>query len=317
MNSYYEALGLKEGATTKEIKKAYREKALECHPDTNPGDVEAEEKFKKISEAYAILTGKEKPKPQHKQGFSRRNHNQRPAQFVNKGRTIHIEVSIPMEKAYSGGRQTVTFQAYNKCVPCDGVGGTGISVCNQCNGNGMTQEGPFVFMCNNCRGSGKLFANTCTTCHGNGKVVGNKTIDVQITKGTTDKSVAMGHGVGNYVQGGVEGDVLFIIRIESHPIFTLEGMDLKRDVDIPYLDVMLGRELEFNTLNGKVKITIPKLCEPNKVFRLKGKGFIDGDLGVAGDLYVKLNPILPKEISKEEESLIKQLRETPNFEKIN
>ena len=180
----------------------------------------------------------------------------------------------------------------------------------------MVQEGPFAFMCNNCRGSGRLFTNTCTTCYGNGRVVGNKTVDVQITKGTTDKSVALGQGIGNYVQGGIEGDVVFIIRIEPHPIFTLDGMDLRRDVNIPYLDVMLGRELEFDTLDGKVKITIPKLCDPNKVFRLKGKGFIDGDIGIGGDLYVKLNPILPNKLSKEEEDLIKQLKETPNFESI-
>ncbi len=312
MKQYYEALGVKEGATKEEIKKAYRKLAMKYHPDKNPDDKEAENKFKEINEAYAVLSGKQKPKQQQPTGFS----GGRPG-FTRKGRTIEMTITIPLELAFHGGKKQVTYDIHDKCPTCNGIGGQEPSKCNQCGGSGMLMQGPFMFMCNNCQGSGHLFTKPCGTCHTTGKVVSKKTIELNIDKGTTDRTLIMGNGVGNYTQGGTHGDVLFIILIEKHPIYEISGLNLKRKVNIPVLDIMLGVDnFEFDTLDGRVKINIPKLCEPTRTFRLRGKGFEDSGTGITGDLYVTLNPTLPKELAPEEEQLIRQLKETTNFEKL-
>jgi molecular chaperone DnaJ len=305
MNRYYEALGLKQGASEKDVKTAYRKLAMKYHPDKNPGDKQAEENFKRITEAYEIIIGKQKP-PQP-QG------NPTNGGFVKKGRTIKMEVHIPLDKAYHGGTETVSFIIDDKCDRCNGAGGHNSKICNQCNGNGMLRNGAFMFMCNNCKGTGRLFTNPCGTCHTTGKVKKTRTIDLVISKGTTDGTLAIGRDTGNFTQGGTNGDVLFIIRIQKHPLFELDGLNLKRKIDISVLDLMLGKEIEFETMNGKVKINVPKLSEPTKTFRLRGKGFIDGDTKIVGDMYVTLNPTLPKNISEKEEQLIKELKESENF----
>jgi molecular chaperone DnaJ len=311
MNRYYKALGLKDGASEKEIKKAFRELSKKYHPDLNPNNKEAEDKFKEINEAYSILTGKQKPKEepiqQQRGGFN---------PFVQKGKTIDITVTVPLEKAYRGGTHEVKFDIVDKCGTCNGQGGQNPKVCNQCNGQGVLRNGMIMFMCNNCRGTGRLFTNPCNTCGSTGTVRGIREVELQLEKGTTDKTIAVARGMGNYVQGGRHGDILFIVRIEKHPIFELEGLNLKRKIDVPVLDLFLGTSVEFDTLDGKVKIDIPKLSDPTKTFRLRGKGFVDSSTGIVGDLYATINPVLPKEISLEEEQLIKQLKETPNFEKL-
>jgi molecular chaperone DnaJ len=265
MNRYYEALGLKIGASEDEIKKAYRKLSKKYHPDLNPDNKEAEEKFKDISHAYSVLTGKEKPKEQQPSGFGGN-----PFQTNKvKGRTIELQIFIPLEKAYNGGVHKISFNVADKCPTCNGAGGQDLRHCNQCNGNGHIQQGPFAFMCNNCRGTGTLFTKPCGSCNTTGKMNTTRTVDLNIVRGTTDKTLTIGRGLGNYARGGVNGDVLFIIRIEKHPIFELNGLNLKRSIDVSMLDVITGS-----------------------------------------------NPKLPKELSGQEENLINQLKQQPNFSSL-
>lgn len=303
MEQYYKELELNSGATEDDIKKSYRRLSKQYHPDMNPGDVESEEKFKKISEAYSVLTGKTKPKEQTRQHSG----------FTRKGRSMNLEIFIPLEKAYSGGVENITFSVMDKCTPCNGVGGSETQTCNQCGGSGHLRHGHIIFICTNCNGTGELITNVCRSCGGNGSVRTTKTVELLIPKGTTSGTMTVTPGIGNYVKNGVNGDVLFIIHVNRHPIFKLDGMDLKRDVDIPILDVLLGTTLEFETLDGKVKIPIPKLCDPTKTFRLKNKGMVDDETGVSGDLYVTLNPVVPKQLSEEEEAKLSELRNSNNF----
>jgi molecular chaperone DnaJ len=307
MKRYYEALGVKQGASEKEIKSAYRKLSMKYHPDKNPDDKEAEEKFKEISEAYAIVSGKQKPPQEHsrmtKQEMRRR---------MRKGRTIELEVYISLEKAYAGGTHETQFNVVDACKPCNGEGGSGNEVCGACRGIGKMQHGPFIIPCEHCMGEGTRITNPCESCKGSGLEATTRTVELNLERGTTDKTLAMSQGLGNFVRGGSNGDVLFIIRIQKHETFELEGIQLSRKLNISMLDLLLGKNVEFETLNGKVKITIPKLCEPTKTFRLRGKGFIDG----VSDLLVTLNPILPKEVTPEEEAIIEKLKESENFSTI-
>lgn len=307
MKEYYEILGLNQGAGEDEIKKAYRTLSKKYHPDLNPDNKEAEEKFKKIVEAYEILTGKQKPKNQNpfsSNPFANRRYKANPLKLV---------IELQLEEAYTGMKKIINYHINDVCGKCNGEGGFEPTTCNQCSGNGHIQNGPFVFMCNNCGGNGRLLKKVCYSCAGNGLIKNSKSIEVTIPKGTTEGSIFSYQNIGNNIKGGDRGDVYFIIRIIPHKIYQLEGLNLKRKIDVPILDILLGTEKEFETLDSNVKIKIPKLSEMNKTFRLKGKGFVDGATNIAGDMYVTLNPILPKDLNSIEEDKLRQLKNLPNF----
>lgn len=307
MNEYYKILGIKEGSTKEEIKKAYRTLSKKYHPDLNPSNKEAEENFKKVSEAYEILTGKQKPKNQEPFGGNPFD------QTTYKARPLKLVIELTLEEAYHGVTKTINYYINDICQKCDGEGGFDPITCNQCGGHGRVRQGPFAFVCNNCGGSGKLYKNVCYTCSGRGVTKKQNEVEITIPKGTTDNSVFTYPNVGDYIKGGSRGDVYFIIKIKTHKTYTLEGLNLKRKLNIPFIDILLGIEKEFETLDGKIKIKIPKLSEMNKTFRLKNKGFTDVSTGISGDMYVTLNPILPKELSNVEEDKLRQLKTLPNF----
>jgi len=307
MKQYYDILELKEGATQEDIKKSYRRLSKKFHPDMNPDDKDAEEKFKKISEAYEILTGKQKPKqdnPFNTNHFRQRSFKAKPLKLV---------LNLELEEAYHGCNKRVNYQVKQSCGGCGGEGGFEPQACNQCGGKGYINQGPFIFHCNNCGGSGKIYKRACYTCHGQGLTNKTTHIDITIPKGITDDSIYTFNGVGNDINGGDRGDVYLIIKIKPNKTYVLEGLNLKRKLDVPIVDILLGTEKEFETLSGKVKIKIPKLSDLNSTFRLKGKGFIDNNIGISGDLYVTLNPIIPKELTPIEEDKLRQLKNLPNF----
>jgi molecular chaperone DnaJ len=307
MNEYYKILGIKEGSSKEEVKKAYRTLSKKYHPDLNPDDKDAEEKFKKVSEAYGVLTGKQKPKTQNP--FSDNPFNQR----VYKARPLKLVIELTLEEAYHGSTKNINYHINDICQKCDGEGGFDPVTCNQCHGSGHIQQGPFVFLCNNCGGDGKLHKNICYTCNGNGVNKKSNTVEIKIPEGSTDNTIFTYPNVGDHIKDGVRGDVYFIIKIKTHKTYKLEGLNLKRKLDIPFIDILLGTEKEFETLDGKIKIKVPKLSEMNKTFRLKNKGFKDGSTGISGDMYITLNPILPKELNSVEEDKLRQLKTMPNF----
>lgn len=310
MKEYYDILGLNHGANDEEIKKAYRKLSKKYHPDLNPDNKEAEENFKKVVEAYEILTGKQKPK--EKMGFNPFDFNP----FGNrryKANPIKLIIELELEEAYKGTQKVINYHINDVCDKCNGEGGFEPIKCNQCGGNGHIQQGPFVYMCNNCGGNGKLVKKVCYTCSGVGLVKRVKTIEVTIPQGTTEGTMFSYQNIGNSIKNGDKGDVYFGVKIKPHKIYQLDGLNLKRKIDVPVLDILLGIEKEFDTLDSSVKIKIPRLSEMNKTFRLKGKGFADSSTGIIGDMYVTLNPTLPKELSNIEEDKLKQLKNMPNF----
>ena len=311
MKEYYDTLDLKQGATQDDIKKSYRKLSKKYHPDLNPNNKEAEDKFKKISEAYEVLTGKRKAKNQNPFGGGNPFGNPFGGNF--KAQTIKVGVSVDLEDVYFGREKTINYNIKDTCHKCDGEGGFEPIECNQCGGKGHIQQGPFAFACNNCGGKGKLFKNVCYTCSGNGVLIKTTNIKLNIPKGTTDGSIYTYPGVGDNIKGHQRGDVLFVIKVNKHPLFEVQGLDLKRKLDVPVIDVILGSEQEVETLNGKLKIKIPKLTELNKTFRIKGKGLTDESMGMSGSLLITLNPLLPKDLNKEEENKLNELKTLPNF----
>ncbi len=307
MKEYYDILELKEGSDKKEIKKAYRKLSKKHHPDLNPNNKKAEEKFKKIVEAYEILTGKQKPKNQNPFGGG---FNQ---QTRHKAKPLKLIIELDIEEIFYGKEKTINYLINDTCTECNGEGGFEPTSCNQCGGVGHIQQGPFAFMCSNCGGGGKLYKKVCYTCQGRGVVKKQKSLKIKVPKGVSHGEIIPVVGVGDNIKGGITGDVFFSVRIKKHKTYQLDGLNLKRKLDIPFLDIILGIEKEFDTIDGKVKIKVPKLSDMNKTFRLKGKGLFDSQTNLVGDMYVTLNPMIPKELSNVEEHKLNELKKLPNF----
>jgi molecular chaperone DnaJ len=198
------------------------------------------------------------------------------------------------------------------CNHCEGNGGTEPIICNQCNGNGATQQGNFFYMCNNCGGNGVLFSRKCNYCYGSGIKNENKVFSIKLPRGILNNTQILKQGFGNEVKDGINGDILINVTVKKDPIFDVEGMDLKAEIAVPILDIFLGTEVDFKTMDGDVKIKIPRLSDPNKLFRLKNKGMVNKN-NQRGDLLLKLIPNYPKNISPQEEALINALKNSPNF----
>jgi molecular chaperone DnaJ len=321
----YHILGLNRDATEKEIKSAYRKKVKECHPDTG-GD---EEVFKKVSYSYEILSDTEKKSLYDKYGHSGIKNGAPPPKNpfsgfgnpfsgfgnpfgMNKGRTIVYNLEITLEESFFGVNKNININKTTLCNHCEGNGGTEPIICNQCNGNGATQQGNFFYMCNNCGGNGVLFSKKCNYCHSSGIKNENKVFSLKLPRGILNNTQILKQGFGNEVKDGINGDILINVTVKKDPIFDVEGMDLKAEIAVPILDIFLGTEVDFKTMDGDVKIKIPRLSDPNKLFRLKNKGMVNKN-NQRGDLLLKLIPNYPKNISPQEEALINALKNSPNF----
>jgi len=321
MNKYYEILGLSPGATPEEVKKAWKQMALKWHPDRNPSE-EAKVKIQEVNEAYEVLSGKKQaPREEQPQGnpfgnpFANRFRNRG---FRMKARPLNLAIDLTVEEVFSGVIKKIQFHVDKTCVTCHGAGGN-TSACTSCGGKGMYMDKNMQFgvntfiMCNNCAGSGQVQVNTCGGCQGRGINQQIESIDLRIPKGTTEGSKMIVTNGGNDVPGADRGDVFFTIRVVPHPLYQLEGLNVNKIEELSFIDMVLGKEIELDTLAGKFKITIPVNCEANKVVRLKGQGLTDEDTGVIGDLYVKLVPKVPKEITEEEKEILEKLRTSVNF----
>jgi molecular chaperone DnaJ len=303
MKNYYNILGLSEGASEKEIKNAYRKLSKEHHPDMTGGD---DTKFKEISEAYAILTGKEKPKQEeHYGGFRTR----RPKPQIRQ-----IEVLISVSEAYSGGKKKIKYKVYDKCGTCDGVGGKSRKICHTCVGSGFIRQSMFAFSCHVCNGRGYLFEEGCNTCNTSGRIITEKIIEVDIPKYCTDRLAIIARGYGDYVPNMDIGDVVFIFVVEDDEQFQLDGLNVRTKLKISLGELLLGSNKEIDLLEGKkVKIEIPKLSKPGSMLRLVNKGFMDTDTGILGHLYIELELKIPEKLTDREENLIKELMTETNF----
>lgn len=319
MNKYYDLLGVKPGASQEEIKKAWKKKALEWHPDRNSSE-DANEKIQEINEAYEILSGKKSAPKDELQGRPTPNpFNFRNRGFRMKARAINLVLDLTVEEVYSGTLKIVQFHVDRTCNSCHGTGGLKTIACPICKGAGMYKDTDMRFgvhtfiMCNNCGGSGQVRVESCSTCNSKGTTVQVETVELKISKGTVEGTKLIVTNAGNDVPGADRGDVFFTIHVLVHPIYKIEGLNVSKIEELSFIDMVLGKDIEIDTLSGRYKITIPANCETNKIVRMRGLGLIDEETNITGDLYVKLVPKIPKEITEQEKEILESLKSSVNF----
>lgn len=341
-HDYYEILGVSRNASEDEIKKAYRKMAMKYHPDRNPGDKVAEEKFKEIKEAYEILSDAQRRSRYDQfghagvdprmgggaQGFDFGDLGDifgdifgdvfgggRGGQRAQRGADLVYNLEISLENAVHGTTVNIRVPTWATCEECHGSGarkGTSPVTCNTCEGHGQVrmQQGFFTVTqtCPTCRGQGKVIREACTKCHGQGRVQQNKNLSVKIPAGvdTGDRIRLAGEGEAG-VHGASAGDLYVQIRIKPHPVFTREGSDLHCEVPINFVDAVLGGEIEVPTIDGRVKLKIPAETQSGKLFRLRGKGVRHLRGGREGDLFCKVVVETPVNLTREQKELFKQL----------
>jgi molecular chaperone DnaJ len=334
---YYEVLGVRRDASPDDIKRAFRKLALECHPDRNPGDAEAEARFKELSEAYSVLIDDEKRKKYDRMGHSafQAGRGDNPYERVDFGsiseileglfgdffggkRTraggdIEVDLEITFEESALGAEKTLEVMRTQPCDECSGSGaapGTKVGRCAACSGRGEVrfQRGFFSVSrpCATCGGSGKKIEKPCNACAGDGTVPKAEQMSVKVPAGVEDGSIRTVKGAGEQGKGGA-GDLHVRIKIKPHPLFTREGADVRVTVPLSFPQAVLGAQVDVPTLEGKVKMRIPAGTQSGKIFRLRGKGIpVLGGYG-KGDQLVKVVVEVPEQISKRQRQLITEL----------
>ena len=342
---YYEILGVAKSADEKEIKKAYRRVAMKYHPDRNPDDPDADEKFKEATEAYDILMDSEKRAAYDQFGHAGVDPNMgggaggfggggsfsdifgdvfgdifgggggRGRSGPQRGSDLRYTLDVSLEDAVKGTTVEIRVPSLATCETCDGSGakkGSSPVTCSTCGGAGQVrmQQGLFQVQqtCPSCRGQGRTISDPCTTCHGQGRVEKTRTLSVKVPPGvdTGDRIRLSGEGEAG-PQGGPSGDLFVQISVKQHSIFERDGKHLYCEVPITFVDAALGGELEVPTLDGRVMLKIPPETQTGKLFRLRGKGVKPVRGGAVGDLLCRAVVETPVNLNKRQKELLEEL----------
>ena len=300
---YYEILGVPRTAGEAEIKKAYRQLAMQFHPDRNRGDKGAEERFKEVNEAYAVLSDPDKrahfdrfgTAPGVGQNFGdtgfgslfedifenffsggARGRGSRGA----RGEDLQYELKITLEDAASGIETKIQIPRLETCGACSGTGvepGSRLDTCDMCRGAGEVRRNhgflTVAQTCPKCRGAGQLNRSPCKECRGEGRRRAERLLSVKIPAGIEDRMQLRigGEGSGG-LGGGPAGDLYVLVRVLEHDIFTRQGADLICDLPLSFTNLALGHEVEVPVLGGVTKLKVPAGTQPNEVVRIRGKG---------------------------------------------
>ncbi|HMW70487.1 MAG TPA: molecular chaperone DnaJ [Cellvibrionaceae bacterium] len=342
---YYEILGVAKGVSEADLKKAYRRVAMKYHPDRNPDDKDAEEKFKEASEAYEVLSDENKRAAYDQYGhaglegaggmgggfggggfsdifgdvfgdiFGGGGGGRRggPA----RGSDLRYTLELSLEDAVKGTSVKIKVPTLVSCKTCDGSGakaGTKPATCTTCGGHGQVrmQQGFFSVQqtCPTCRGKGKIITDPCKDCHGHGRVEETKTLNVKVPPGVDngDRIRLAGEGEAG-AEGGPSGDLYVQISVKEHEFFQRDGKNLYCEVPIGLVEACLGGEIEVPTLDGRVKLKIPEETQTGKLFRLRGKGVAPVRGGAAGDLLCRVIVETPVNLTAKQKDLLRQLQE--------
>jgi molecular chaperone DnaJ len=350
---YYEVLGVDRNATDDELKKAYRKAAIKYHPDKNPGDHTAEEKFKEAAEAYEVLSDREKRGRYDRfghqgvggGGFGGGGHSMEDifSQFGDifgegspfdsffgggrgggggrarapRGTNLRIRVKLTLEEIANGVEKKIKV---TKAVPADGVT---FKTCSSCNGMGQVHR-----VTNTILGQMRT-TQTCPTCEGTGQIIDKRpagvdadglarkeeVITIQIPAGVAEGMQLTVSGKGNSGRnGGPAGDLIVLVEEEEHEFFKRDGNNILFDLDINFSDAALGAQVDVPTLDGKARIKLEPGTQPGKLLRLKGKGLPSVNSYGRGDLIIYVNVYVPHRLSREERETLERLREAPNFQ---
>ncbi len=342
---YYEILGVSKDTDSKDVKKAYRRVAMKFHPDRNPDDPKAEEKFKEATEAYDVLMDEEKREAYNRYGHAGVDASMgggagngnfsdvfgdvfgdifggggggRGRGGPQRGSDLRYTLDISLEDAVKGTTVEIRVPTLASCDTCDGSGarkGSSPTTCGTCGGAGQVrmQQGFFQVQqtCPTCRGKGKSISDPCGSCHGQGRVERTKTLSVKVPPGvdTGDRIRLSGEGEAG-PDGGPPGDLFVQMSVAQHAIFERDGKNLYCEVPITFADAALGGELEVPTLDGRVKLKIPPGTQTGKLFRLRGKGVKQVRGGTVGDLLCRAAVETPVNLNKRQKELFKELQES-------
>lgn len=355
---YYEVLGVSRNADASEIKKAYRKLAIQYHPDKNPGNKEAEEKFKEAAEAYDVLGNEEKRRRYDQFGhaglgggaggfggggmsmddiFSQFGDifgsftgfggfgGGRHARHVNRGTNLRVKVKLTLEEIATGVEKKIKVKKYVADTHCNGTGakdGKSFSTCSACHGTGQVTRVQNTILgqmqttstCPSCGGEGKIINEKCAHCNGEGVMLSEEVITLNIPAGVGDGMQLSIPGKGNAARrGGVNGDLIVLVEEQEHEQLVRDGNDLLYNAFVSFPDAVLGSSVEIPTLEGKVKVKVDAGTQPGKILRLRGKGLPDINGYGKGDLLVKINVWIPKNLSKDDKKMMEKLQENPVF----
>jgi len=340
---YYDVLGVSRTATAKEIANAYRKKAIKFHPDSNPGDEDATQKFKQAAEAYEVLSDPDKRARYDRyghaglEGSTSQFHDVedifdmfgglfgdlfgggggRRGRRAHRGRDIRCDVTLDLEEAARGVKKTVEFERSEACPHCDGSGaspGSSRETCRRCGGHGQVVQAAGILRvqttCPTCRGAGTVVARPCQKCRGSGFLAGRVQREVQIPAGVDNGIRLRLSGEGEpSPDGGPAGDCYCFIHVREHALFHRDGSHLVLQLPIAYSQAALGATIEVPTLDGPDSLAIPAGTQSGEVFRLRRRGMPDPTGGPRGDLLVQTYIEVPKKLDAEQESLLRQLAE--------
>jgi molecular chaperone DnaJ len=328
VKDYYKILGISEGASQDDIKKAFRKLARKYHPDLNPGDKTSEEKFKELSEAYAVLSDTEKRAQYDSagttyeqfgggEGFrgfsggetfdfsdifgdilgSRAESVPRHA----RGSDILASVELTLEEAFTGLTRPISLKRTIQCDKCNGSGAEASQTCPACNGTGHVQTSKGFFKmaqtCQECRGTGKKITAVCKKCAGRGEIFNTENLKVKIPAGVDNGSVVRLKGMGNAGTGrGPAGDLLLEISVRHHPVFTRKGNDIYVQLPVTFGEAALGAKVEVPTIDGVSIMKLPPGTQSSQKFKLSGKGFIHHKTKDRGNEYVEIKIVVPTDI---------------------
>ncbi len=350
---YYEVLGIQQGASDQEIKSSYRKLALKYHPDKNPHDKAAEEKFKEAAEAYSVLSD-----PEKRARYDRFGHNGMqggfsgfdPATFGDfgdilgeffgfgdvfggrrrgsgpeRGSDLRYDLKISFREAAFGLKTKIKIPRQDTCSSCEGRGtakGKSPVTCNACHGQGQVryQQGFFSISrtCGQCNGAGKIIRDPCETCQGRGRVNKEKVLEIKIPAGVDNGARLRIQSEGEAgTRGGPSGDLYVVIYVEEHPFFQRQGNNIYCQIPVGVIQAVLGAEITVPTLEGEEKLKIPEGTQSGTSFRLRNKGIVSlGERG-RGDQFVTVNVAIPTKLTKEQRQLWESLSKVSKEDEID
>jgi molecular chaperone DnaJ len=345
---YYEVLGVERTATVEVIKRSYKKLAGKYHPDRNPGDAEAVEKFKECAEAFDVLSNPEKRERYDRFGHAGVNGpagggfrdvndifdafgdlfgdfglfgNARRAggrgRAARRGANLRTAITIELAEAAEGTSRTIELDRRELCDLCDGSGakpGTSPETCQYCGGAGQVVQTQGFFRlqttCPACSGAGQVTREKCPKCSGSGRQAKRVKLEVRVPAGVDSGMQLCLRGEGEPGPGGgPRGDLYVDLRVNPHPLFDREGRNLICQVPVTYTQLCLGAEVEIPLLRGRHVLTIPPGTQPDEAFRLDDKGLPDPHGGPRGDLFVHLHLEVPRKLGDRQEELLRELAE--------
>lgn len=350
---YYEVLGVNRDANDNELKAVYRKLALKYHPDRNPGDKKAEDKFKEASEAYEVLRDAQKRQIYDQYGhqglegsgfsgfggfedifssfgdifedFFGFNTGRRSTNRQRQGADLRYDMTLDFMEAAFGAETEINVEKMETCPECSGSQcepGTQPETCRHCNGMGQVSRSQGFFTvrttCPSCNGKGQTISHPCKNCRGAGQIRVSKTVSVKIPAGVDAGSRLRLTGEGEAAAyGGPPGDLYVFLDVRPHEHFTRNNTDIINQVEISFVQAALGDTIKVPTLRGEKSLKIPKATQPGNTFRFPNEGIPSLRSGIRGDQIVQVVIKTPKNLNKKQRQLLKEFAEIESAKLTN